>query len=194
MDNTNHLKCRVCKKHKSEVEFPFKNVSVTERGKACKPCRESENAAKRQRRAEGKGNKDPLEIAEAGVLGKGNTASEWTGMVTKELSWKAMLKDLEGTRVEGGRYMESFIVSLPDAIVWMEGEDTTDEEPVAILRGEREQAQAIANCVREVSGFRFKSVLSQIDLVKADYLLTCQLSLRNSQRVGHQISILLCAV
>ena len=47
-----------------------------------------------------------------------------------------MLKDLEGARVEGGRYMGSFIVSLPGTIVWMEGEDT-DEEPTAI-RGERE--------------------------------------------------------
>ena len=49
----------------------------------------------------------------------------------KELSWKAMLKDLEGAHVEGGRYMGSFIVSLPDTIVWMEGEDTTDKEPTA---------------------------------------------------------------
>ena len=128
------------------------------------------------------------------MLGKGNTTCGWTETVPKELSWKAMLKDLEGASVEGRRYMESFIVSLPDAIVWMEGEDTTDEEPVAVLRGEREQAQAIANCVREVSGFRFKLVLSQTDLVKADQLLTCQLPLCNSQRIGHQISILLCAI
>ena len=76
-------------------------------------------------------------------------------MVMKELSWKAMLKDLEGARVEGGRYMGSFIVSLPDTIVCMEGEDMTDEEPT-ILRGERERAQAIANCDQEVPGFRFK--------------------------------------
>ena len=84
-DNTNRLKCRVCKKHKSEVEFPFKHGSITERGKACEPCRELENASKRRRRVEGKENKDPLKIAEAGVPG--------------ELSWKAMLKDLERARV-----------------------------------------------------------------------------------------------
>ena len=53
-------------------------------------------------------------------------------MVMKELSWKAMLKDLEGARVEGGRYMGSFIVSLLDTIVWMEGEDMTDEEPTVL--------------------------------------------------------------
>ena len=62
--------------------------------------------------------------------------------------------------MEGGRYMGTFIVSLPDTIVWMDGEDMTDEEPVAVLQGERERAQAIATCVRGVSGFRFKLVLS----------------------------------
>ena len=43
-----------------------------------------------------------------------------------------MLKDLEGACVEGGRYMGSFIVSLPDTIVWMEGEDMMDEEPTVL--------------------------------------------------------------
>ena len=62
--------------------------------------------------------------------------------------------------MEGGRYMGTFIVSLPDTIVWMDGEDMTDEEPVAVLQGEQEQAQAIATCVRGVSGFQFKLVLS----------------------------------
>ena len=35
------------------------------------------------------------------VLDKGNTVCEWTGMVMKELSQKAMLKYLEGACVEG---------------------------------------------------------------------------------------------